>query len=116
VDKDEFLTWAGAHTPWTQPPVVIPNEWLTDAEWRDRLDEIWREHWDWLDSVLRGVSKTGRIWATVARLREYSQGLTVEEQVAVYLHIRDSNPWRESEFRPDFERGFPDAVPLLPPP
>jgi len=116
VDKDEFLTWAAAHTPWTQPPVVIPNEWLTDADWRDRLDQIWREHWDWLDNVLRSVSKIGRIWVPVAGLREYAQGLTVEEQVAVYLRIRDEYPLREPEFRPDFERGFPDAVPLLPPP
>jgi hypothetical protein len=30
------------------------------------------------------------IWVSVAGLREYAQGLTVEEQVAVYLRSRDA--------------------------
>jgi hypothetical protein len=116
LSKDEFLAWAAAHTPWTQPPVPITQEWRADAEWWDRLEEAWRCHWDFLDNLLQSVSKIGRIWVSATALREYSQELTAEEQVAIYLHIRDRYPWREPEFRPDFEQGFPLAVPLLPPP
>jgi hypothetical protein len=111
MNKAEFLAWAAAHTPWT--PLPVPE--ILDA-WQDDLEEVWRYHFDFYLNVWQGVCKGGRIWVPMERLREYSQALTTEEQVAFYWELRRSRPWREPEFRPDFERGFPGCVGLLPPP
>jgi hypothetical protein len=42
--------------------------------------------------------------------------MTVAQQVELYNLLRRSYPGREREFRPDFEKGFPDSVGLLPAP
>jgi hypothetical protein len=110
MTREDFFNWARASTPWSRFPITdIPDEW------RDELEEIWRDHYDFIDNVLQSVSKIGEIWLPEAAMREHSSRLTVQEQVAIYLRIRDYAPWRESEFRPGFERGFPGCVSSLPP-
>jgi hypothetical protein len=110
VNETEFLAWAATHSPWSELPVqTIPDEW------RDALEEVWNEHYDFIDNVGQSISKKGNIWVPVATMREYAARLTVPEQVKFYLSLRRAYPWRDSEFRPDFERGFPDCVAHLPP-
>jgi hypothetical protein len=112
MDKGEFLRWAAEHTPWTRRPIPrIPDEW-----W-DEVEQVWAGHLDFLDNVLRSISKMGgHIWVSEAALREYGRALTVEEQVGLFRAIRGRYPWLEPAFRPEFERGFPESVGALPPP
>lgn len=102
MSKDEFLTWAAVHTPWTTLPIAeIPDEW------RDELESVWQYHHDFHENICRSINKGGSIWVPVEALREYAKLLPVEEQVAFYWSLREYHPWREPEFRPDFKRRIP---------
>src|SRR5262245_30183679 len=112
MTKADFLRWAAEHTPWTSPPISpIPEEW-----W-DEVESLWAEHYEIFDNLCRRISKMGgHIWASEASLREYARTLTVDEQVRLFLAIRHQYPTLEPEYRPEFERGFPESVEALPPP
>jgi hypothetical protein len=112
MTRHEFLLWAAGHTPWTPLPIPrIPEEWWGEVEL------LWARHLDFLDNMLRSINKMGgHIWVSAAGLQEYARGLSVEEQVGLFLAIRSRNPCLESQYRPEFEAGFPEAVAALPPP
>jgi hypothetical protein len=111
MTKGEFLQWAAAHTPWTPRPIAdIPDEWLSAAWGR-----AWKPHADFLDGVLRDISKLGGTLG-VGCPSEYGRTLTVEEQVGLFRSLRADAPWMEPAWRPWFERSFPESVGALPPP
>ncbi|MDY3554233.1 hypothetical protein R5W24_003352 [Gemmata sp. JC717] len=67
--------------------------------------------------MARTVGKTGELAYTHEYLSYLSRSLSIGRQVELFLYIRDSgNQLREVEFRPGFERAFPDCGPYLPPP
>lgn len=67
--------------------------------------------------MARTVGKIGELAYTDEYLRYLSRSLPIARQVELFLYIRDSrNQLREVEFRPGFERAFPDCVPHLPQP
>lgn len=109
MNETEFLEWAATHSPWSELPVpAIPDAWV------EGLEEVWNEHYEFSDNVAQSISKKGNIWVPLATMRQYAARLTVPEQVKFYLALRHAYPWHEPEFRPDFERGFPDCVAHLP--
>lgn len=89
----------------------------TPAEWMAAAWEIDRVRTELSGEMARTVSKCGKLSYTGEYLGFLSRSLPVHRQVELYLRIRDSgNALREGEFRPGFERAFPDCVPFLPPP
>jgi hypothetical protein len=88
----------------------------TPVEWMAAAWEIERVRSTVSEDMARTVSKTGELAYTQEYLRYLSQALSISRQVELFLSIRDSgNQLREVEFRPGFERAFPDCVVHLPP-
>ena len=109
--REVFLSEIAAFPHGGFPFDETPREWMA-AAW-----EIERVRNQLSGDMARTVSKTGELAYTHEHLRYLSQSLTIPRQVELFLYIRDSgNQLREVEFRPGFERAFPDCVPYLPPP
>src|SRR5262245_10042696 len=104
----EFLQWV-ADNPFDPLPPDTPPAWL-------RLPEYELVKNDWLDNIERSISKIGKIWASTEWLRSLASRMTVQQQVDLYNRLRQAYPLREMEFRPDFEKGFPESVGFLPAP
>jgi hypothetical protein len=115
----------GPPEPWTQevflrkieafpyvgfPLDETPPEWMAAAWEIDRV----RAELSW--EMARTVSKTGQLYYTGEYLRYLSRSLPVARQVELFRYIRERSVTREEEFRPGFERAFPECVPSLPPP
>lgn len=108
--RDVFLELIES-TPWGGFPLdETPPEWMA-AAW-----EIERVRKELSGEMARSVSKTGELWYTDEYLHYLSRALPVTRQVELFLNIRERSPYRETEFRPGFERAFPASVPHLPPP
>jgi hypothetical protein len=87
-----------------------PTEWMA-AAWEVESVRSARSA-----EMARTVGKCGELAYTQEYLRYLSQALSISRQVELFLSIRDSgNQLREVEFRPGFERAFPDCVAHLPP-
>jgi hypothetical protein len=92
------------------PLEETPAEWM-GAAWRiDRVrEQASRE-------MARTVGKIGDLAYEDAFLGYLSRSLPIPRQVELFLCIRERCATREAEFRPGFERAFPECVPFLPPP
>jgi hypothetical protein len=88
----------------------------TPPEWMAAAWEIERVRNELCWEMARTVSKIGELAYTNEYLNYLSRSLPIARQVELFLYIRDRSPHREVEFRPGFERAFPDCVPYLPPP
>ena len=104
----EFIHWT-IHHPFDAPPEDTPPEWLRMPEYLGAKEQ-------WKDDIHDSISKVGNIWFSTEYLRDLSSKMSIVAQVEFYGELRRGFAWRESEFRPDFERGFPECVPFLPPP
>jgi hypothetical protein len=117
---------AGPTEPWTREVFLRRIEEFphggfpldeTPPEWMAAAWEIERVRTELSSEMARTVSKTGELAYTSEYLRYLSRSLPLARQVELFHCIRDDrNELREAEFRPGFERAFPDSVPLLPPP
>jgi hypothetical protein len=109
--REVFLSGIEAFPYGGFPLEETPPEWMA-AAW-----ELERVRNELSDEMARTVSKTGDLAYNEDYLRYLSRSLSIARQVELFLCIRDRrNELREAEFRPSFERGFPDCVPYLPPP
>jgi hypothetical protein len=102
--------------PWGFPYVggdsdLPPAEWVAEA-WD--LDEVQESVVD--GGIVRDVGKLGQLWCSRELLEVLDRSLRTEQVVGLFLAIRRSNPHREAEFRPGFERAFARHAHALPPP
>ncbi|MCA9072967.1 MAG: hypothetical protein KDA84_28785 [Planctomycetaceae bacterium] len=108
--RDAFLSQIEAFPHVAFPLDKTPPEWMAAAwEIENVRDELC---WD----MARTVSKLGELCYTEEYLDYLSRSLPTPRQVELFLTIRDRCPGREEEFRPGFERAFPECVPQLPSP
>jgi len=87
-----------------------PAEWM-EAAWR--IDRV-REQVS--GEMARTVGKIGGLAYEDEYLGFLSRSLPIPRQVELFLFIRERCATGEAEFRPGFERAFPECVPFLPPP
>lgn len=108
--REVFLSRIEAFPHGGFPFDETPPEWMV-AAW-----EIEKVRSARSEDMARTVGKTGELAYTREYLHYLSRSLTIPQQVELFLSIRGSgNELREVEFRPGFERAFPDCVPHLPP-
>jgi hypothetical protein len=87
----------------------------TPLEWMAAAWEIDRVRNELSGEMARSVSKIGHLAYADEFLNYLSRSLPISRQVELFFFIRDSrNEFRETEFRPGFERAFPDCVSQLP--
>lgn len=113
MERAEYLE-AVQENPWTFPEVEgypdPPPEWVAAAWDTEAIQE------SIASDMARGVSETGALLCGEAFLEGLSAVLSAEQVVRLFHTIRDESPHRESEFRPEFERGFARHAAALPPP
>lgn len=112
MTKEEYFALICAD-PWLFPNVEghppPPAEWASEA-WE--LEQIQNNV---VYGMAREVSKTGFI-GYGARLVSIAEVLTSDQVLRLFSTIRNRSPHRESEFRTEFEEGFPEHAPFLPSP
>jgi RNAse (barnase) inhibitor barstar len=112
MTKEEYFALICAD-PWHFPNVEghppPPAEWAREA-WE--LEKIQNNV---VYDMAREVSKTGVI-GYGARLVSIAEVLTSDQVLRLFSTIRNCSPHRESEFRTEFEAGFPEHAPFLPSP
>ena len=110
MTKEEFLNnplrfWYSLHQPF------IKDEWLVQA---------WEEEAHFRGEVTYGfareASKVGTLNGLQVDLIRLAHVLPLARVIELYTKIRARSFWRESEFRPDFERVLEQKMAALPVP
>ncbi len=110
MTKEEFLNnplrfWYSLNKP------LIKDEWLAQA---------WEEEAHFRGEVTYGfareASKVGTLNGLQVDLIRFAHVLPLVRVIELYTKIRVRAFWRESEFRPDFERALEEKMAALPVP
>lgn len=113
MEREFYLNEVRSH-PWHNFPWIEgsepPREWISEA-WD--LCEIQETH---AAEMARQVNKNGGLAHGPIYLALLSECLTTTQIVELYITIRRDTPYREDEFRPEFEEAFSRHAAHLPPP
>lgn len=113
MERADYLE-AVQQDPWQFPAVEgcpdPPPEWVA-AAWDTDAVQASIAH-----DLARDVSKNGEMSRRQKFLAKLSAALSTEQVVRLFHIVRSESPHRESEFRPQFTRGFARHAKALPPP
>ncbi len=112
MTEDEYLK-SVRKNPWSFPAVEgcldPPADWTAEA-W-----ELVEVQGTVAYDMARSVSKNGELFYNPGYLESLASALRTDQVIRLFLEIRRRSPHRESEFRPEFERGFAQHAADLPP-
>ena len=108
VTKEEFLN-APLHFWYSLSRPLIEDKWLVWEEDARFQDEVTYE-------FAREASKIGTLNGLHADLIRLAHVLPLARVIELYTKIRARSFWRESEFRPNFERALGQKMTALPVP
>src|SRR3712207_3171364 len=103
MDRAQYIE-AVADFPWKFPEVAGCDD--PPADWAAAAWEAEAVQGTIVEEMRRYVSKVGSLMRDRAHLAKMSAVLSTEQVVRLFEYIRADSPHRESEFRPEFERGF----------